>query len=171
MSWGHPDGLQTSYFHMPGQKWHFGLALHLKISLEWMSPKITKTTKNGIFYPVYPIWWACMVKIIANYVWNEFWDVPAQKVLIGKKSRFFPWKWPFLNFDLNFRGYVLLVGKWAEGPQTCSKHQIFRFRAENGSSDARYPLNFARSESDQKSLKTQYAPSFCYFYLFNGLVW
>ena len=88
MGWGHPDGLQTSYFHMPGRKWHFGLALHLKISLEWMSPKITKTTKNGMFDLVYPFWWACMVKIIANYVWNEFRDIPAQKALINFFFRF-----------------------------------------------------------------------------------
>ena len=134
--------------------------------------KWLKQPKKAKFGLIYHFWWSWMVKINANYVWNEFWDASGRKSISRKKfSFFFPRKSPFLNFDLIFRRYALMVVKWAEGTQTCSKHQIFIFRAENGSSDALYPLNFARSESDQKSLKTQCAPSFGHFYPFDGLVW
>ena len=45
------------------------------------------------------------------------------------------------------------------------KHLIFIFRSENGHSDALYPLNLARSESDQKSLNNPKIDRFDLFYL------
>ena len=94
MNRGYPDVLLTSNFHMQVSKGHFGEDIPPKFCPQWKSPKITKTAKNGMFHPEYPFWWACMVKIIANYVWNEFRDIPAQKVLIKKKFSFLlekPW--------------------------------------------------------------------------------
>ena len=96
---GYPDVPLTLNFHMQARKQHFGGTIHLKFSPRQRSPKITKTAKSGMFDPVYPFWWAYVVKIIANYVWNEFWDVPAQKVLIKICFSFLPEKpWFFRIF-------------------------------------------------------------------------
>ena len=85
-----------------------------------MALKSLKKAKFGLFYL---LWWTWMVKLVANYVWNEFRVVSEQKVLVKKKFRFFlPEKWPFLNFDLIFKGYVLLSPEWAERIQVGSKH-------------------------------------------------
>ena len=48
---------------------------------------MVKTTKNCqklSKMPQIPFWCAHIIKIIGNYVWNKFWDVSDQKVLIKK---------------------------------------------------------------------------------------
>ena len=82
MSWRDPDMLQTLHFHIPVRKWQFGGAVPPTLGLQWNLPKITKNTINAMFWPSYPIGWACVVKIICIYVLNKFWDIPKQKVLI-----------------------------------------------------------------------------------------
>ena len=52
--------------------------------------KSLKTAKNAFFGLLYWFYWSCMVKIIAIYVWNEFQEVLAQKVLMKKKIQFSP---------------------------------------------------------------------------------
>ena len=50
-----------------------------------------KTTKNCPKLPkmlFLPFWWPDIIKIVANYVWNKFWDISGQKVLIKKNFRF-----------------------------------------------------------------------------------
>ena len=44
--------------------------------------------KNGQFGCFFPLWGSCMVKIIINFVWNEFQEVWAQKLLIKKIFNF-----------------------------------------------------------------------------------
>ena len=41
----HPDGLQTSYFHMPGGKWGFGLTIPKK---NWPDVRSPNTTEIGL---------------------------------------------------------------------------------------------------------------------------
>ena len=88
MSRGHPDVLQTSNFHIPGRKWQFGRAIPPKFCLQWKWPKITKNSMCAKFWPFLAIWWACVIKIMANYVSYEFWDIRRQKVLINFFFRF-----------------------------------------------------------------------------------
>ena len=74
------------------------------------TPKTTKKCPKMPKMPFLPFWWPDIIKIVANYVWNKFWDISGQKVLIKK---FFPflhrktmifqkknwkcWKSPFLS--------------------------------------------------------------------------
>ena len=69
-------------------------------------------------------------------------------------------------FNSIFRGYALLFLRRTEGTQTCPKHPIFIFCRENGISERIYPLNLAKSESDQKQPKTLKNPKIGLIYWF-----
>ena len=54
--------------------------------------KISKNSQKQTKMPKIPFWWAHIIKIVGNYVWNEFWDISGRKVLIKKKFSFSPRK-------------------------------------------------------------------------------
>ena len=46
--------------------------------------KITKNARKRTKMPKIPFWWAHIIKIVGNYVWNKFWDISGRKVLLKK---------------------------------------------------------------------------------------
>ena len=60
--------------------------------------KINKNARKRTKNPKIPFWWAHIIKIVGNYVWNEFWDISGRKVLIKFFFSFLPQKaWFFKN--------------------------------------------------------------------------
>ena len=57
----------------------------LKLARSESDQKSLKNAPKCQISPFYLFWCPCMVKISANYVWNEFWDVLAQKSINRKK--------------------------------------------------------------------------------------
>ena len=70
----------------------FRRTLPLRFCRKGGTPKTTKNFPKVPKMPFLPFWWPDIIKIVANYVWNKFWDISGQKVLIKKKFPFSPWK-------------------------------------------------------------------------------
>ena len=71
---------------------NFGDTHPPRFGILWYPLKITKIDWKSPKMPFWTFWWAGMTKITANHVWNMFWDVSGQKVLIKKNFSFSPRK-------------------------------------------------------------------------------
>ena len=79
----------------------FGGTFTSRLGILWYPLKTTKIDRKSSKMPFLPFWWSDIIKITANHVWNTFWDISGQKVLIKKKFCFCPQKpWFFKkNFE------------------------------------------------------------------------
>ena len=91
----------------------FGGTFTSRLAILWYPLKTTKIDRKSSKMPFLPFWWPDIMKIAANHVWNTFWDISGQKVLIKKK-------FPFLHrktmiFQKNF-GNAQNPLFWAQKP-------------------------------------------------------
>ena len=70
------------------KKWKLTCSHPLRFCGKGGTPKTTKKCQKMPKMPFLPFWWPDIIKIVANYVWNKFWDISGQKVLIKKKFPF-----------------------------------------------------------------------------------
>ena len=102
------------------KKWKLTRSHPLRFCGKGGTPKTTKKCQKMPKMPFLPFWWPDIIKIVANYVWNKFWDISGQKVLIKKKIPFLhrktmifqknflkPSKCPFLSSETWLDGFSM----------------------------------------------------------------